>query len=309
VAATDVHQGIERPSAGERAEFAVDGMHRASCAVRVGRVLSRQPGVAEASVNFATHRATLAYDREAVSVPELEAAVQKLGYRLEAPAVDAGPGDEDAAQARAWLRRVMLSWPLALAVMVLTFGFGEEDWARWAALVLAAPGQFVAGWPILESGVARARRLSANMDTLIAMGTLTAFFYSVYELLRGGDVYFETAALLIAFILLGRYFEARARSRASSAIRKLLELAAKEARLLVDGGERMVPVERVQVGDLLRVRPGEKVPVDGEVVSGSAAVDESMLSGESVPVEKSEGDTVAGATVNTNGVVDNYGAA
>ncbi|MGH2847208.1 MAG: heavy metal translocating P-type ATPase [Thermoleophilaceae bacterium] len=301
MAATDVHPGIEPGSTRERAELAVEGMHCASCAVRIERVLSRQPGVAEASVNFATHRASFAYDAGAVSLPELEAAVERMGYRLEAPAADAAPGDEDAAEARAWLYRVVLSWPLGLAVMVLTFGFGEDDWARWAALVLAVPVQFVAGWPILKSGLARARRLSANMDTLIAMGTLTAFFYSVYELLAGGDLYFETAALLIAFILLGRYFEARARSRASSALRTLLELGAKEARLLVDGEERMVAVEGVRVGDLLRVRPGEKVPVDGEVVSGSAAVDESMLSGESVPVEKSEGDAVAGATVNTNG--------
>jgi copper-transporting P-type ATPase V len=276
-------------------------MSCASCAVRVERVLSGQPGVAEASVNFATHRASLAYDAGAVSLPELEAAVERSGYRLESPARDAGPRDEDAAEARAWLRRVLLSWPLALAVMVLSFGFGGDDWARWAALVLATPVQFIAGWPILRSGLARARRPSANMDTLIALGTLTAFLYSVYELVAGGDLYFETAALLIAFILLGRYLEAGARSRASSAIRQLVELGAKQARLMVAGEERLVPVEEVRVGDLLRVRPGEKVPVDGEVVSGSAAVDESMLSGESVPVEKSEGDTVAGATVDTNG--------
>jgi copper-transporting P-type ATPase V len=303
VAATEAlaPKTADRDAGRERVELAVEGMNCASCAVRVERVLSRQPGVADATVNFATHRASLAYEPGTVSLPELEAAVERIGYRLETPAAGTPPDDEDAAEARAWQRRVVLSWPLALAVMVLTFAFGEEDWARWAALVLTAPVQFVAGWPILESGLARARRLSANMDTLIALGTLTAFFYSVYELLAGGDLYFETAALLIAFILLGRYFEARARSRASSAIRKLLELGAKQARLLVDGDERQVAVEEVRVGDVLRVRPGEKVPVDGEVVFGSAAVDESMLSGESVPVEKAEGDTVAGATVNTNG--------
>ncbi|MGH2716501.1 MAG: heavy metal translocating P-type ATPase [Thermoleophilaceae bacterium] len=285
-----------------QAELAVEGMHCASCAVRVQRVLSRQPGVADASVNFATHRAEVVYDPRSVGLEQLGQAVERIGYGVRAaPELEAGPGDEDEAERRLWLRRVLLAWPLGLAVMVLAFGFGEEGWARWAAFALAAPVQFVAGWPILESGLARARRLSANMDTLIALGTLAAFFYSVYELVAGGDLYFETAALLIAFILLGRYFEARARSRASSAIRKLLELGAKEARLVVDGVERMVPVEQVRVGDLLRVRPGEKVPVDGTVVSGAAAVDESMLSGESVPVEKTEGDTVAGATVNTNG--------
>lgn len=291
----------QRPSDGH-AELAVSGMTCATCALRVERVLSRQPGVASASVNFATHRADVVYDPDAVELDQLEAAVEKIGYRLETAAEALEPAaDEDAAEARAWLRRVLLSWPLGLVVMVLAFAFGDESWARWTALVLAAPVQFVAGWPILQSGLARARRLSANMDTLIALGTLTAFTYSVYELLAGGDLYFETAALLIAFIVLGRYFEARARSRASSAIRKLLELGAKEARLLVDGQERMGPVEQVQVGDVLRVRPGEKVPVDGVVTAGAAAVDESMLSGESVPVEKGPGDAVAGATVNTNG--------
>ena len=286
----------------ESAELVVGGMHCASCAGRVQRTLARQPGVEHAQVNFASRRAQVEYAPGAIALGDLEAAVEKIGYRLEPPAADSlAPDDDDAVEARRWLRRVALSWPLGLAVMVLAFGFGHETWARWASFALTIPVQFVAGWPILASGLARARRLTANMDTLIAMGTLTAFFYSVYELLAGGDLYFETAALLIAFILLGRWFEARARSRASSAIRKLLELGAKEARMLVGGEEHMVPVEDVRPGDLLRVRPGEKVPVDGVVASGAAAVDESMLSGESVPVEKGEGDSVAGATVNTNG--------
>src|SRR5439155_11998869 len=184
-----------------------------------------------------------------------------------------------------------------------TFGFADHGWARWLALPLAGVVQFVFGWPILSSGLARARHLSANMDTLIALGTLAAFFYSVAQLLSGGDLYFETAALLISFILLGRYFEARARSRASRAIRALLELGAKEARLLVAGEERMVPVEQVHVGDRVRVRPGEKVPVDGVVIDGASAVDESMLTGESIPVEKSPGATVAGAPMHTSGAL------
>jgi cation-transporting ATPase V len=285
-----------------REELAVEGMHCASCATRVQHVLARQPGVADARVNFANHRAEVLYDPHAVGLDELERAVERIGYRIEPSTAEARPGDEAEAERRLWLRRVLLASPLGLAVMIMAFGFGEEAWARWVAFALAAPVQFVAGWPILQSGLARARRLSANMDTLIAIGTLTAFGYSVYGLLAGGDLYFETAALLIVFILLGRYFEARARLRASSAIRKLLELGAKEARLVVEGeGERMVAVEQVRVGDVVRVRPGEKLPVDGVVVAGSAAVDESMLSGESVPVDKGEGDTVAAATVNTNG--------
>ncbi|MEJ7787733.1 MAG: copper-translocating P-type ATPase, partial [Solirubrobacteraceae bacterium] len=229
----------------------------------------------------------------------------RIGYGLKPADGQDGPGEEDSSERerRTWLRYTAGSWPLALAVVVLTFGFGDQAWARWLSLPLAAVVQFVFGWPILSSGLIRARHLSANMDTLIALGTLAAFSYSVYELVRGGDLYFETASLLIAFILLGRYFEARAKSRASSAIRALLELGAKEARAVVGGEERMVPVDGLRVGDLLRVRPGEKVPVDGAVVAGGSTVDESMLTGESVPVEKAEGDTVAGATVNLSGAL------
>jgi len=289
-----------------QSELSVEGMHCGSCAVRVQRTLSRQPGVADAHVNFANHRANVVYDPQAVSLDDLRTSVERIGYALaEAPAAVVGVQAEDASarESRAWRRMNLLAWPPAVTVMVLSAGFSGQGWARWLSLPLAAAVEFGAGWPILSSGLGRARRLSANMDTLIAIGTLTAFFYSLYELLAGGDLYFETAALLIAFILLGRYFEARARSRASSAIRALLELGAKQARLLVAGEERMVPIEEVQVGDLLRVRPGEKVPVDGVVRDGGSAVDESMLTGESVPVEKGPSDQVAGATVNVNGAL------
>ncbi|EUA56370.1 copper-translocating P-type ATPase [Mycobacterium xenopi 4042] len=149
----------------------------------------------------------------------------------------------------------------------------------------------------------RAREKTANMDTLITLGTLTAFIYSTYQLLVGGPLFFDTSALIIAFVVLGRYFEAKAHGKTLEAISKLLEMGAKEARLLVDGQELLVPIDQVQVGDLLRVRPGEKIPVDGEVVDGRAGVDESMLTGESVPVEKTVGDHVAGATVNTDGLL------
>ncbi len=181
-----------------------------------------------------------------------------------------------------------------------------EPWARWSALALTVPIQFWAGWPFLHQAAVRARARQANMDTLISMGTMAAFTFSAYQVVFGpshSDHYFDTAALIIAFLLLGRYFEARAKGMASSAIRRLLELGAKEARLLVDGAEQMVPIEDVHVGDELRVRPGEKIPVDGVVEDGSSAVDESMLTGESVPVDKRPGDTVAGATINANGVL------
>lgn len=296
--------GATRTDAAEDIELAVEGMTCASCAARVERTLTRHPGVAGANVNFAANRAHVTYDPGSVSLDELERAVEKIGYRI-AP-VEPGEAEQQDAQAleaRRWFRRVLLSWPLGLAVLALSLIAPDESWGRWGAFVLTVPVQFVAGWPILRSAAARARALGASMDTLIAVGTLAAFLYSTYELFAGGDLYFDTAALIIAFILLGRFFEARAKRRASAAIRKLLELGAKEARLVVGGEERLVPIEEVKVGDLVRVRPGEKIPVDGTVVSGDAAVDESMLTGESVPVDKTTGDDVAAATINTNGVL------
>ncbi|WP_084293729.1 copper-translocating P-type ATPase [Mycobacterium gastri] len=213
----------------------------------------------------------------------------------------ASPGVDPATERRTWLRRVWLAWPFALLSAGLTMV--AAPWAGWLTFAVTVPVQFVAGWSILKEAVAQARALSANMDTLIALGTLTAFGYSTYELFAGGPLFFDTAALIIAFVVLGRYLEARARGKASEAISKLLEMGAKEACLLVDGQELLVPVEQVQVGDLVRVRPGEKIPVDGVVIDGRAAVDESMLTGESVPVEKTVGDRVAGATVNIDGLL------
>jgi copper-transporting P-type ATPase V len=175
---------------------------------------------------------------------------------------------------------------------------------RWVQLALATPVQFFIGWPFLREAARRAVRLTANMDTLIAIGTLAAYTFSLVQVLRGGmDLYFETAVLIIAFLVLGRYFEARAKRRAGSAIRALLELGAKEARVLRDGAEVLVAVEDVVIDDLVRVRPGEKIPLDGIVVAGASAVDESMLTGESVPVEKTAGVRVTGATMNTSGAL------
>ncbi|MCV7092101.1 copper-translocating P-type ATPase [Mycobacterium interjectum] len=211
--------------------------------------------------------------------------------------------EDNRRQRRTWLRRLWLALPLGLLVSAVTMFFGAYPWAPWLALAATVPVQFVAGWPFLKEAVQQARAWTASMDTLIALGTLTAFFYSTYEVFAGGPLFFDTAALIIAFVVLGRYFEATATGKASEAIGKLLEMGAKEACLLVDGQEMLVPVEQVQVGDLVRVRPGEKIPVDGQVVDGRAAVDESMLTGESVPVEKAVGDHVAGATANVDGVL------
>ena len=253
-------------------------------------------------MNYATGRAYVTYDPAHTNVDELTDAVEYIGYQA-APVNKTPAPEDDTAEEHAWLRRVLVAWPLGIAVFVLLLVRMDSSWARWTAATLTVPIQFWAGWPFVHSALIRARRLEANMDTLIAIGTLAAFTFSATRLFTGGDLYFDTSALIIAFILLGRYFEARARGKASSAIRALLELGAKEARLVDGGDERMVPVETIQVGNVVRVRPGEKIPVDGEITEGRSTVDESMLTGESIPAEKAAGDTVAGATLNGQGLL------
>ncbi len=288
----------------EESQFEVDGMTCATCAVRVERVLGQTPGVRRAAVNFATGRATIAFAPAEVTVNDLVATVDHTGYQL-APIAEADltPPDDGGDEQRFWLRRVLVAWPLGVIVMALLLARMDAGWARRTAGALTVPVQFWAGLPFLRSALVRARARSANMDTLIALGTLAAFTFSAVRLATGGDLYFDTAALIISFLLLGRYFEARARGRAVGAIRVLLELGAKEARLVEDGVERLVPIADVLVGSVMRVRPGEKVPVDGLVVDGRSAVDESALTGESVPVDKQPGDRVVGATVNRQGVL------
>ena len=290
-----------------------------SCAARVQRVLDRAEGVDAADVNFATGKARVVLTDPSVDLTTLASAVERTGYRLEPIEVQPGPAKRTGASSprdpedaedrhrRMWLRRVIAVSPAAV-FMLVTMLMGHDAMVdptlRWAMFLIATPVQFWGGWPFLREAVIRARHFTANMDTLIAVGTLSAYGFSVYQLLAGRmELYFETAVLIIGFLCLGRYLEARAKGRAGKAIRALLELGAKEARLVVDGREVMVPVEDVRVGALVRVRPGEKVPVDGEVVDGISAVDESMLTGESVPVEKQPGSRVAGATMNASGVL------
>ena len=292
----------ERDLAASVKELRLDvmGMTCGSCAARVEKTLNKQPGV-RASVNFATGEAVVRLDQGAPALDVLREAVKARGYDIQVH-VDAA-AEAARREERSWLIRMAVAWPLGIVTMALSMAFMDHTWARWAAFALATPVEFYAGWPFLKGAAVRARALTANMDTLIAVGTMAAYLYSVSVLSGAQDLYFDSSAVIVAFLLLGRWLEARAKGRASQAIRHLLELGAKEARVVRGDKELKVPVDAVKPGWIMRVLPGEKIPTDGRVVDGSSAVDESMLTGESVPVEKSEGDEVAGATLNTDGML------
>ena len=279
----------------------LEGMTCASCAVRIEKALNHLDGVS-ATVNFATERATVSCD--ASTPPDsLVAAVEAAGYAARPVAARAWTAPERDA-GRALRRRlalaVLLTLPLAVLAMAPPAQF--DGW-EWVALALSTPVVFYAGLGFHRAAVRSARRFAATMDTLISLGTLAAWLWSAVVLVGGleGEMYFEVSAVITTLILLGRYLEARAKRRSSQAIVKLLELGAKEVRVLRDGEETLVPVEALQVGDRFVVRPGEKVATDGVVVEGESAVDQSMLTGESLPAEVAVGSDVAGAAINTYG--------
>jgi Cu+-exporting ATPase len=282
-----------------RVELALEGMTCASCAARIEKRLNRLDGVA-ATVNFATEQAAVSFDSDHVSVDDLIAAVEAAGYHASPREESLGDDDPARPYRLRLLVALVLSVPLAVLAMVPPAQF--RGW-EWVSLALATPVVYWSGWPFHRVAATNARHLVATMDTLISIGTLAAWTWSVVVLLGGiaEDTYFETAGVITALILLGRYFEARAKRRSGEAIRKLLELGAREARVLRDGREVLVPVEELRVGDLFVVRPGEKIATDGVVESGESAVDRSMLTGESVPVEVGPGDEVAGSTINAFG--------
>jgi len=283
----------------------VEGMTCASCAVRVERVLSKQPGVESAVVSLAGQEARLTVD-PTVDITKLTDAVSKIGYRatpMEDQSDRESLADRYDAETKYQARNALSAGVLTLPVVLLSM-FGPE--ARWVAIVawaLTTPIEFVFGWQFHRAAAVRLRSFSANMDTLVSMGTLAAYGYSVWAFFAGEHLFFETAAVIITLILLGRFFEARSKGRASGAITRLLELGAKEAKVLRDGRETTVAVEDIVPGDHMVVRPGEKVPTDGRIVEGGSSFDESMLTGESVPVDKGPGDEVYGATINQQGMV------
>ena len=280
----------------------LEGMTCASCAARIEKKLNKLEDV-EATVNFATEQATVICKR-GVSVDSLVDAVRSAGYEArEAAPAHVHHYDEPArVMRRRLVAAIVLTVPVALLAMVPPLQFA--DW-EWVALALATPVVFWSGIGFHRAALNAARHFSASMDTLISMGTLAAWLWSTVVLLAAldADTYFELATAFTTLILLGRYLEARAKGRSSAAIRTLLELGAKEARLLRDGEETLVAVADLRVGDLFVVRPGEKVATDGVVVEGESAIDQSMLTGEPIPVEVASGNEVAGGTMNTYGRV------
>ena len=281
----------------ERVRLDVDGMTCASCAARVEKKLSRVGGVEESSVNYATEQATVVYDPKQVEVADLLEAVSAAGYSAHVHGEAAREGTS------VWRRLVVavaLTVPLTLIAMVPPLQF--EGW-EWAALALATPVVLWAGWPFHRAAFRNARHRAVTMDTLISIGTLAAWAWSTVVLVGGIDaeMYFEVGAVIVTLILVGRYLEERAKSRAGAAVRALLELGAKEARVLRNGEEVLVPIADLEVGDRFVVRPGEKIATDGVVEEGDSAIDQSMLTGESVPLEVGSGAEIAGGTINTYG--------
>jgi Cu+-exporting ATPase len=276
----------------ERVDLPLSGMTCAACARSIERTLAGTPGVERAHVNFATATATVEFRPGLTKVGDLIGAIEELGYGV--PETEPAPE----AQGRQYRRRLIVSLLLAAPVMVL----GMMHRAIWLQLALTLPVIFYCGAPFYVSAWSALRHYSANMNTLIALGTGAAFLYSFYETLRGrNEVYFEAAAAIIALVLLGRTLEARARSQASAAIRRLIDLQPPMARVVRDGVETEVPLAEVRVGDVAVVRPGERIPVDGTIVDGASAVDESMLTGESMPVDKGRGAPVFTGTMNLSG--------
>ncbi|ACO30403.1 heavy metal translocating P-type ATPase [Bacillus cereus] len=302
----------------DKAEFTVSGMTCAACANRVEKRLNKLEGVNGATVNFALESATVDFNPDEINVNEMKSAITKLGYKLEVKS-DEQDGSTDhrlqeiERQKKKFIISFILSFPLLWA-MVSHFSFTSFIYLPdmlmnpWVQLALATPVQFIIGGQFYVGAYKALRNKSANMDVLVALGTSAAYFYSVYLSIQSigssehmTDLYFETSAVLITLIILGKLFEAKAKGRSSEAIKKLMGLQAKTATVMRDGTEMKILIEEVVAGDIVYVKPGEKIPVDGEIVEGKSAIDESMLTGESIPVDKTIGDVVIGSTMNKNG--------
>ncbi len=295
------------------ADFMIQRMSDDNDARRLENVLSQLDGITDVTVNFASERAHITYIPTIASQAELRQAVKDAGFDVVVLGGEAEDAERKAREAEIDQQRHFLTVGLLFTVPLFLFSMGRDfnllpmwahqPWAVWLMFALATPVQFYVGWQYYVGAFKSLRNRSANMDVLIAMGSSVAYVYSVVILLGllPGHVYFETSAVIITLIKVGKFLEVRAKGRTSEAIKKLMSLRAKTARVVRDGTEQEIPADEVVVGDVVIVRPGEKIPVDGVVVEGRSSVDESMLTGESLPVEKGPGDSLVGATLNKIG--------
>ncbi|MBO0994358.1 heavy metal translocating P-type ATPase [Bacillus sp. SD088] len=304
----------------DKQTFDISGMTCAACANKIEKRLSKMDGVSNATVNFALENVTVDYDHGQVTTGDMIEAVKKLGYTLKVPTSKeetANSKDEEVRnQTGKFIFSAILTLPL-LWTMVTHFKFTSFIYSPdmlmnpWVQLALATPVQFIVGAQFYRGAYKALRNKSANMDVLVALGTSVAYFYSIFlgiEWQMNGQVgmpvlYFEAASVIITLVILGKLFEVRAKGRTGQAIQKLLGMQAKTARVIRDGNEQEIAIEEVIVGDTVIVRPGEKIPVDGQIIKGESAVDESMITGESIPVDKKLGDNAIGSTINKNGIL------
>lgn len=304
----------------QKTEFDISGMTCAACATKIEKGINKMEGVSNANVNFALETISVTYNEKEVQPSDMVAKVKKLGYELRPKEDGQEKIDHKQAEIRKQTQKFIFSailtlpllWTMVAHFSFLSFIYLPDIFMNpWFQLALATPVQFIIGAQFYKGAYTSLKNKSANMDVLVALGTSAAYFYSLYlsfEWMSAGSVgepelYFEASAVIITLILLGKLFEVRAKGKTSQAIQKLLDLQAKTARVVRDGEEQEIPVEEVLEGDVVIVRPGEKIPVDGEIIEGQSAIDESMLTGESIPIDKTSGDTVIGATINKNGAL------
>ena len=282
-------------------------MHCASCATLIDHTLKKQSGVSYSNVNLTTEKATIEFNEKVISEDQIKKIINDLGYSASTDLKKQDHFKNKAEEIKKLKRKLIFSLIFAIpaffiGMVLMWFGI-DVPYKNYILLLLATPVQFIIGWTIYKSAFGALKNKAANMDTLIALGTSAAYFYSVYVTFFAPmqDQYFEAAAILITFVILGRYLEAIAKGKTSEAIKKLMNLSPKMAIVIRNGKELKISVDEVVVGDIILVKPGEKVPVDGIIIWGESSIDESMITGESMPVDKKKGDTVIGATINKNG--------
>lgn len=301
----------------DKTELDITGMTCAACSNRIEKVLNKTSGVKQANVNLTTEQAAIDYYPSQTDLDTLIGRIQNLGYNAQPKQTE----EQQASRKEKELNHkrnklivsAVLALPLLMTMLVHLFNMNLPHILMnpWFQLILATPIQFIIGWQFYAGAYKNIRNGGANMDVLVVLGTSTAYFYSIYQMVKWligttttPHLYFETSAVLITLILFGKYLEARAKSQTTNALSELLNLQVKEARIITeDGTERMVPLSQVDVDDTLLIKPGEKIPVDGQIIKGETAVDESMLTGESMPVDKQVNDNVIGSTMNSNGVI------